>query len=87
MYCKEQKRVLSPSKVAPSSVKLVVTIGGKDFPVVIETALDEYIATCENKTLRLKDNFTLADPVVHAKIDGKAKTLCSSSLVGWQTAR
>ena len=73
MYYKEQKRILSPSKVAPSPVKLVVTIGRKDFTVVIETALDEYIATCDNQTLRLKDNFTLADPVVHAKIDGKAK--------------
>ena len=41
--------------------------------VTSQAAQGEYIAICSDQTLRIKDNFTLADPVVHAQIGGKAK--------------
>ena len=75
MYCKEQRRAFSPSKVPPSSLDLVVTIGVKDIHICIEPSQGEYIATLDSRTMRIKDNFTLADPVVHAQIDGKTDTV------------
>jgi propionyl-CoA carboxylase alpha chain len=81
MYCKEQERAFAPNMngnvvTVPKESSLIVSVGGKDIFIQLKKSNEKYVAVFESgTTLRLKDNFRLADSVVHAETD------CMTSVV------